>query len=436
LLNRNQAIKENPMNQFEKFMNGLPEETRQSFSKVWDTLTPQEKNNLRDLVSGMPSEQKLIRMLVSMSLTQFKYAFGDKHNVAIIGPTNVGKSTLYNQFIRSKDDNAATSPVPGTTHKNQRADAGLFVIVDTPGADAIGSIGEQERDMAYTAAETADFIILVFDAIQGIKQTEKELFEKVKAYKKPYIVVLNKMDIVKKELQAIIDQAAVNLGISTDQIIPLSAKTGTNLTNVLTAIVVAEPRMISALGQAMPAYRWQLAWRTIISGASMSGVIALTPLPIIDFVPLVATQAFMVASIARIYNYKIDLKRGRELVTTFGVGYLGRTLFYELSKLGGLPGWVLSAIVAASTTIALGYAAAIWFEKGEKLTTQAVGNISKQMTQTLLKAFGSKGKKANKRNIRDTLQDLMEKMPYGQNRDLLDEAAEHQAQASQEIDLE
>jgi GTPase len=426
------------MNQFEKFLNGLPEETRQSFSQVWDTLTPQEKANLQELVRGMPSEQKLIRMLISMSLTQFKYAFGAKHNVAIIGPTNVGKSTLYNQFVRSKDDNAATSPVPGTTHKNQHADAGLFVIVDTPGADAIGSVGEQERDMAYGAAENADFIILVFDAIQGVKQTEKELFEKVKNYKKPYVIVLNKIDVVKKELQAVTEQAATNLGVNINQIIPLSAKTGKNLTNVLTAIVVAEPRMISALGQAMPTYRWQLAWRTIISGASMSGVIALTPLPIIDFIPLVGTQAVMVASIARIYNYKIDFKRGKELVTTFGVGYLGRTLFYELSKLGGLPGWVLSAIVAASTTIALGYAAAIWFEKGEKLTTQAVGNITKQMTQTMLKGFRSKDKSTKKRNMRDTLRDLMERMPYGQNRELLDEAAddEHKAQASQEIDLE
>ena len=350
------------MNQFEAFLRALPVETRQSLSQVWDTLSPTEKTNMRELINGMPSEQKLVRMLVSMSMTQFKYAFGDKHKVAIVGPTNVGKSTLYNQFIRSKDDNAETSPVPGTTHKNQKADAGLFTIIDTPGADAIGSVGEQERDMAYSAAQDADFIVLVFDAIQGIKQTEKELFETVKSYKKPFIVVFNKEDIVKKELQEVIDQAALNLEMHAEQIIPLSAKTGANLANVLTAIVAAEPRMISALGKAMPAYRWQLAWRTIISAASMSGVIALTPLPIIDFIPLVATQAVMITSIARIYNYKIDLKRGREMVATFGVGYLGRTLFYELSKLGGLPGWVLSAIVAASTTIALGYAASIWFE--------------------------------------------------------------------------
>ncbi|MBI9049592.1 MAG: GTP-binding protein [Anaerolineaceae bacterium] len=424
------------MNQFESFVRGLPEETRQSLFQVWDDLPPAEKSNLRELVNGMPSEQKLARMLISMSLTQFKYAFGDKHSVAIIGPTNVGKSTLYNQFIRSKEDNAATSPVPGTTHENQKADAGLFAIIDTPGADAIGSIGEQERDMAYLAAKNADFIILVFDAIQGVKQTEKELYEKVKTYKKPFIVVLNKTDIVKKELTAVLQQAAVNLGINTDQIIPLSAKTGDNLAKVLTAIVAAEPRMISALGKAMPAYRWQLAWRSIIGAASMCGVIALTPLPIVDFIPLVTTQAIMVGSIARIYNYKINLKRGRELVTTFGVGYLGRTLFYELSKFGGLPGWVLSAMIAASTTIALGYASAIWFERGERLTTESVRNITKQMTQSLMSAFRSRDKSVKKRNMRDILRDMMENMPYGQNRELLDEAAEHTAQASHEIDLE
>ncbi len=385
----------------------------------------------------MPSEQKLVRMLISMSTTQFKYAFGDKRKVAIVGPTNVGKSTLFNQFVRSKDDTAKTSPVPGTTQRNQKADAGLFAIVDTPGADAVGSVGEQERDMAFTAARDADFIILVFDAIQGIKQPEQELYKVIKGYKKPFIIVLNKMDMVKSELAAVVERAALNLGVQQEHVIPISAKSGTNMANVLTAIVAAEPRLITALGKSMPAFRWQLAWRSIISAASMSGVIALTPLPIIDFIPLVTTQTIMVASIARIYNYKINLKRGRELVTTFGVGYLGRTLFYELSKLGGVPGWLLSAIIAASTTAALGYAACIWFESGEKLSSKAIGNISKQMTQAMLQVFRSKGKDGtNKKNIKDSLQEMMEEMPYAQNRDLLDETAKPASSKAREIDLE
>jgi GTPase len=424
------------MSKFDSFLRALPEETRQSLNQVWETLTPAEKANMRELVSGIPSEQKLARMLISLSLTQVRYAFGDKHKVAIVGPTNVGKSTLFNQFVRAKADSAATSPIPGTTHANQKADAGLFIIVDTPGADAIGSIGAVERDMALTAGQDADFIVLVFDAIQGIKQPEKELYETIKSYKKPFIIVLNKVDLVKSELPPVMEKVAINLGVHIDQIIPLSAKTGKNLSNVLTAIVAAEPRLISALGKAMPAYRWNLAWRSIISAASMSGVIALTPLPIVDFIPLVITQTVMVTSIARIYNYKIDMKRGRELITTFGVGYLGRTLFYELSKLGGIPGWVLSAVIAASTTAALGYASAIWFEKGERITTQALSNITKQMTQTLVSSLRGKGKKTTKKNLRDALQESMEQMPYGQNRELLDQAARNENAAPPEIDLE
>jgi hypothetical protein len=116
---------------------------------------------------------------------------------------------------------------------------------------------------------------------------------------------------------------------------------------------------------------------------------------------------------------------------------LGRTLFYELSKLGGVPGWILSAVIAASTTIALGYAASIWFEKGEQLSTQTVANISKQITQILLQSFRSKDKNLpNKKNLRDRLQDQMEKLPYGQNRQLLDQAAKEDPVDPPEIDLE
>ena len=187
------------------------------------------------------------------------------------------------------------------------------------------------------------------------------------------MVVLNKIDLVpRKDLQGVISNAALNLGLEPDQIVPIVAKNGKNLGKVLLAIAATEPEMVAALGQALPEYRWQLAWQTIVRSASISAAIALAPLPVIDFVPLVITQSIMVISIARIYNYKITPRRASELVATFGLGFLGRTLFEELSKLGGLPGWLLSAAIASSTTVVMGYAAVHWFEKGEKLSTEAL----------------------------------------------------------------
>ena len=103
-----------------------------------------------------------MRRLVKLSTAQIRQAFGHKHRVAIVGPTNVGKSTLYNQLVQNKRDLARVSPLPGTTTINQQADAALFTVVDTPGADAVGSVGEKEKDLALSAAGEADFLVLVY----------------------------------------------------------------------------------------------------------------------------------------------------------------------------------------------------------------------------------------------------------------------------------
>jgi hypothetical protein len=82
------------------------------------------------------------------------------------------------------------------------------------------------------------------------------------------------MDLVRKAEDRVIDQAARNLDLTKDQVIPVSAKNGENLSQIVVAIAAGEPQMIAALGQALPQYRWQLAWRSIVSSASISAVIA------------------------------------------------------------------------------------------------------------------------------------------------------------------
>lgn len=392
---------------FRELLNSLPSDTQELLRMVWETIPPGERKNLQNVFSGFPTETNLMRLLLNLSLVEFRMAFGKKRRVTILGPANVGKSTLYNQFVQAKADRAAVSPLPGTTTVNQIADAGLFGVIDTPGMDAIGEIGDKERNLALSAAEDADFLIIMFDAIQGIKKTELELFEELRALGKPYIIVLNKVDLVRKDLQKVIEHTASNLKISTEQVIPISAKSGKNIDRVLAAIAVTEPEIVAALGRAMPAYRWQLAWRAIVSAASVSAVIALTPLPFVDFAPLIVTQSVMVLGIARIYNYEITLSRARELVATFGLGFLGRTLFQEISKFGGVPGWLLSAAIASSTTVAMGYAAANWFEKGERLSGDRLKAITKALTTSMLQSLKSLGKR---KPSREALQESIAKV--------------------------
>lgn len=400
------------MAELEDFLKKLPPETQKWLNVVWGSLSATERTSMRALVAGFPTETNLSRMLVQLASTELKQAFGQKHRVAIVGPANVGKSTLYNQMIQNKHDRAEVSPLPGTTRVNQSADAGLFAVIDTPGADAVGEVGEREQAQALEAANNADVLVIVFDAIQGIKRTELELYHLLTGLGKPFVVVMNKTDLARRETPRIVEKAAVSLGLAPDQIIPVAARTGENLPQIIMAIASTEPGMVAALGQALPQYRWQLAWRSIVSAASVSAAIALTPLPILDFGPLVVTQSIMVLGIARIYNYKITLERARELVITFGLGFLGRTLFTELSKLGGIPGWILAASIAASTTVAMGYAATVWFSRGEKLSGESLKKITAQITTFLVDSLKSLGKKRDgQASLQKRIAELLEKSP-------------------------
>jgi small GTP-binding protein len=410
------------MTLFDDILTQFPPDVQATVRSIWEALGPSEKASFQSLVVGFPSDTNLVKLLVKLSTAQIRQAFGNKHRVVIVGPTNVGKSTLYNLLVQNKRDLAVVGPLPGTTTENQQADAALFTVVDTPGVDAVGIVGEQEKNLALSASVDADFLVLVFDAIQGIKKTEQELFNELSALKKPFVVVLNKIDLVpRKDLQAVISSAALNLGLEPDQIVPIIAKDGKNLGKVLLAVAATEPEMVAALGQALPEYRWQLAWQTIVRSASISAAIALVPLPVIDFVPLVVIQSIMVVSIARIYTYKITPQRASELVATFGIGFLGRSIFQELSKLGGLPGWLLSAAIASSTTVVMGYAAVRWFEKGEKLSAEALKKLTQGMTTTLLNTLKNLGKrKPSQKGLQEQITLALENSPLAESRSTLD----------------
>ena len=388
------------------------ERWQRELGQTWDDLPDETRNRLFKALKMLPGDLQGWRGLINQALEHIRQAAGSKKSVAIIGPVNVGKSTLYNQFVRSKKDTASVSAIPGTTRISQTADAGIFTVIDTPGADAPGVVGESEKKRALGAALQSDVIVLLFDAVHGVRVPEQQLFNEVNALGKPTIVALNKVDLIKKDKSVIVDKAASALGLPSDQLIPISAKKAEGIENILLAIAKSEPGIVAALGAALPEYRWKLMQATVMKAASTTAAIAVTPLPFLDFIPLVGLQSAMVLTVARIYAYKITAARARELLATFGLGFLGRTLFYELSKLAGPPSWLLAAAVAAGTTTAMGYASAIWFERGEKLSRQALEQISRTVAETVIDRLKSLGKRKPKRlTLRQSVRKTLEEMP-------------------------
>jgi uncharacterized protein (DUF697 family) len=289
----------------------------------------------------------------------------------------------------------------------------MFSVIDTPGADAAGPVGLKEKELALEAAGQADVLVVMFDATHGVRSPEKALFDELSVLDKPTVVVLNKMDAVPtSERNQLIGQAAAVLRINGDQLIPTSAINAEGLHRIILAVAKSEPGIVIALAEALPEYRWQLAGVSIARAASTAAAIAVTPLPFLDFIPLVAVQATMVMGIARIYSFKITPARARELIATFGMAVLGRTIFHELAKLGGPPGWLVAAAVAAGTTVAIGYGAAVWFENGQRLSSETMKQITQQISQTVIQRLKDLGqRKPQRATLRERVQEALGELP-------------------------
>ncbi|MBN1316013.1 MAG: 50S ribosome-binding GTPase [Anaerolineales bacterium] len=389
-------VKDKPLTTIEDVLEEFPGTVREKLNHMWTALPDDMRNQLADVIKELSPSLKVLKSLLPLVLEHYKTAFGKKNSIAIVGPANVGKSTLYNQLITRDDDSAAVSAIPGTTRENQQADIGLFVVVDTPGADAVGAVGERERQIAFEAAKVADFLVIIFEATRGIKQSEKTLFDDLLGLDKPFIVVLNKMDLIPKgERVKVLESAARNLKLGPSEVIGTVATEGENVGRVILAIAKSDPELVKAISEALPEYRSRLSWQRIAAASGSTAAVGWIPLPFADLIPLLVIQSGLVLSIARIYGYKITPSRARELIATFGVGFIARMVYQQLSKLLGVPGWVLSAAVAAATTVAIGYGAMMWFAFGEKPTRETL-----QKTTTNVAIY-----------LRDQLRELGEKRP-------------------------
>ena len=120
--------------------------------------------------------------------------------VALIGRPNVGKSTLFNQFTKSRQ--ALVADLSGLTRDRQYGDAEYdgksFIVVDTGGIgeadDGSGNIDDYMSEQSHTAIHEADIIVFVVDARVGMIGADAEIGKFLHTLGKPVYVVANKVD--------------------------------------------------------------------------------------------------------------------------------------------------------------------------------------------------------------------------------------------------
>lgn len=118
--------------------------------------------------------------------------------VALIGRTNVGKSSLYNRLTESLG--AIVSSWAGTTRDVNRATVTWrgqeFELWDTGGVDVVDDAQLQERVIAQSVAamESADVVLFVVDGQAGLLPQDRELLKEIQARKLDVVMVMNKID--------------------------------------------------------------------------------------------------------------------------------------------------------------------------------------------------------------------------------------------------
>ncbi len=165
---------------------------------------------------------------------QYKSGF-----VTIIGRPNVGKSTLMNRLIGQKI--AITSNKPQTTRNRIQTvytnEEGQIIFLDTPGIHkAKNKLGEYMVSVAERTLNEVDVIMWLVEPTTYIGAGEQHIAEQLKKCKTPVILVINKIDTVKKE-EILTFIAAYKDICDFAEIIPCSALTGENADEVIRSIM-------------------------------------------------------------------------------------------------------------------------------------------------------------------------------------------------------
>ena len=163
--------------------------------------------------------------------------------VAVLGAPNAGKSTLVNRLVGTKV--SIVSRKVQTTRSIVRgiamAGRSQIIFVDTPGIFAPRRrLDRAMVETAWSGARDADLIVLMIDASRGFVSEVTDLLERLADVPHPKILVLNKVDLVKREeLLALAEQA--NAMVSFTDTFMVSATSGDGLDVFLAHLAASVP---------------------------------------------------------------------------------------------------------------------------------------------------------------------------------------------------
>jgi len=273
--------------------------------------------------------------------------------VVVFGTGSAGKTSLVNALM-GRMVGKVGAPM-GTTEVGETYSLKLkglnrqILITDTPGILEAGVAGTQREQMARQLATEADLLLFVVD--NDLRQSEYDPLRRLAEIGKRSLLVLNKTDLYTEDDQetilarlrqrvrgfiAMMDVVAIAAHPQ-----PVQLETGElcqpdpdimPLIRRLAAVLRAEGEDLVADNILLQSQRLGEEARRLIDGQRRrqaekvverfqwigAGVIAVTPLPVVDLLATAAVNAQMVVEIGRIYGCELNMERGRELALSLG----------------------------------------------------------------------------------------------------------------------
>lgn len=298
--------------------------------------------------------------------------------VVIFGTGSAGKTSLVNSLLGEMV--GEVNPSMGTTQVGETYSLQLpglkrqILITDTPGILETGIAGTQREELARELAASADLLLFVVD--NDLRQSEYEPLGRLAQMGKRSLLILNKCDLYtdrdREAILARLREVVRNYIAATDIIAvsanPQSATLDTGeivqpdpdilpLIERLAAVLRAEGEDLVADNILLQSQRLGDEARRLIDKQRRrqadkiidryqwigAGVIAVTPVPVVDILATAAVNAQMVVELGKIYGIDLDMESGRELALS-----LGRTLV----SLGIVKGAVQLLATALQFTVA------------------------------------------------------------------------------------
>ncbi|KQO65217.1 ribosome biogenesis GTPase Der [Curtobacterium sp. Leaf261] len=208
--------------------------------EIDEAAAEQRANALRAGLEDYDLDDEDIQLLDQIEIGADGYTYAPALPVlAIVGRPNVGKSALVNRILGRRE--AVVQDVPGVTRDRvaykAEWNAKRFTLVDTGGwePDAKG-INASVAAQAEVAVDLADAVLFVVDATVGATATDEHVVKMLRGTDKPVIVVANKADDERRELDV---YELWNLGLGEPH--PVSALHGRGVADLLDLIIKTLP---------------------------------------------------------------------------------------------------------------------------------------------------------------------------------------------------